>query len=152
MNMTRRNHFQQPHAAVGPSIAALLDATPWSLRDAVGINHFVYHDGACLNLFRQATTFAHVAGPYASSHTINARVRQPDRFGFRFEGHDRQCWSECLLSHDLHAVIDICEHGWLVKQSGAADPGSPRENASATLYRVGNVVFYNLQLALVRHR
>ena len=67
VNMLRLNQLEQTHAAVSPAVAAVFDATPRCLRDAVSVDDFVDHHRSRFNAFRKASSSGDVPGPDAGS-------------------------------------------------------------------------------------
>src|ERR1044072_1805893 len=65
VDVVRGNHLQETQTTVRAPEAALLNAAPRRLRDAVCVEHLVDHDGAGFNLRGDAAPLLYVARPDA---------------------------------------------------------------------------------------
>lgn len=137
---------------MGPAVAALLYASPWSLGDRVCVNNLVDHHRPGVNLFCQAPAASHVAGENAGGQTVNAVVRQPDRLFVSLEGHDWQQWTKRFVAHELHGMIDSGDDCWLMKPATRiVDTMTAGANLRATLDCIAYVILNDLQLPFIGH-
>lgn len=56
MDVLGRYQLQQTRASVSSAVAAVFNAAPWSLRDAMRVNHLVDHHSSGLNAFRKSSS------------------------------------------------------------------------------------------------
>ena len=92
---------------MGPAVAAVFDATPRCLRDAMRVHHLIDHHCSSFNAFGQRAAAGDVLCPNACGQTIDAVVGELDGFVVGSKGHHRQHRTKSFIAHYCHTVIDI---------------------------------------------
>src|SRR6267142_1344888 len=105
MDVLRCDQLKQSHASMGSAVAAVFDATPGSLRDAMRVNDLVDHYSSGLNAFRNSPSPGDVLCPDTCGQTIDTVICQLYGFVIGAKGHHRQHWSKSFISHYCHVVI-----------------------------------------------
>src|SRR5689334_12613871 len=99
--------------------AAVLEAAPRRLTDAVSVKDLVDGDGARLDLFCNTRSLSQIFCPDARGQAKLGIICKVNGFLLRFESCDRQCGPKRLFLHRAHIVTDIGDNGRLVKKRNA---------------------------------
>src|SRR6266566_534630 len=132
------------------AVAAIFNASPRCLRNAMSINDLVDHHCSRFDALRDSSPTSDIFCPDAGCQTVNTIIRQLDRFVFRREDHDGQDRSKGLVTHYCHLVIDIGKHCGFVEEAGRIPTAlSAGKYCGATLLRVVHMIGDDLKLAFI---
>src|SRR5439155_20674677 len=150
VNVLWCDQLKQPHAAVCAAVAAVFNATPGCLGNAVRVKYFVDHHSSRFDAFANSSSPGCVFCPHAGGETIGAVIRQFHSFSFSLECHYRKHGAEGLLAHDHHAVVNVSNHRRLVEKApktiGALSSG---DYFRAVPHCIVYVFFDNSELLLI---
>src|SRR6266478_3157548 len=150
--MARRNELEKAELAMGAPEAALLYATPGSLRDAVGVKNLVDHYGAGLKVRGKLSPASDIPGPYTRSKTKDTVVSELDRFVFVGKRHEGQNRPEGFFMHYRHRMIDAGNQSWLVERPCKAGGAlAAYQYGCAAFHGIIDLVFHELELAFAGH-